>query len=306
MKNYLEISADKFRKTHKYLLPIYPLMALLIAVGYFFAIKYDYDDNIGHFEYGSVFFIVFTVAIVICAALALLYSRTMTKTLVFATDPADSALGLFGSIFGGVMALLVAFLTIKDGLDLLTLLEKGAALLLIPLALFLFLGCASSMTRSKLRSAFAILGALSINLTIFSDYFDFFLPLNSPVRNLILLTQLSVMLFLLSEARLTFGVESHRPTVSFSYLTAVLAATIAPGYSLGGVLVYLFAPMADDPNPPLARLGLYIAIGIIALGRLVQMPALIIDKPEKTEDESTAEALAGETSDVSQGNDSAE
>jgi len=279
MKNIPSISAESFRKTNKILIIIYPLLAIVIAIGFFLAMKSDFEPAIGHFKQGSVGFIMSIIGIAVSAALAFIYSRFMTRSLAIVDEPHDSTLDLFGSIFGAAMAIITALFMLAK-FELMTIIEKGAAIFLFALAGSLILGCVSSMRTSKIRSLCAVLGALSINLTIFSCYFDLSLPLNSPIRNLLLVAQLSALLFLLSEARLTFGAKSGRSTVSFAYLSSALAATITLGYSLGGVLVYLFAPLKNDPNPMVSRLGLYIAIGVIAIGRLAALPSLSDDKSE--------------------------
>ena len=103
---------------------------------------------------------------------------------------------------------------------------------------------------------------------MFADYFNFELPLNSPVRNFVTVAKAAVLLYLLSEARFSFGAASHRPVVTQTVFAAGLTASVTLGYSLGALIASVFGGIASDPNPGVFELALLASIGIHAAGRL--------------------------------------
>ena len=115
---------------------------------------------------------------------------------------------------------------------------------------------------------------LSVNMSIFVCYFDPAVPLNSPVRNLTTIMQCAALLFLLSEARLTFGVGSHRITMPSYIFANAACAALTGGIALGGILSRLLNSESADPNLSLLRLGLYLALAVTAVSRLYAMPKI--------------------------------
>ena len=82
----------------------------------------------------------------------------------------------------------------------------------------------------------AVIGALSVNLAMFACYFDFTIPLNSPVRNFTTLMQAAILLFLFSEARLMIVKEPKELPPPFQLATEYAAVILGMGVSLGGIL----------------------------------------------------------------------
>ena len=105
-------------------------------------------------------------------------------------------------------------------------------------------------------------------------------------------------LFLLSEARISFGAKSFRITVPFYVFSCGTCAALAGGIALGGLMNRLLTAQPSDPNLSALRLGLYLALAILALSRLAVLPGICgkYTEPPKKEPEKAEEPTAGESS----------
>ncbi|MBR5680620.1 MAG: hypothetical protein IKX19_08185 [Clostridia bacterium] len=265
------------------------IFALAIGVCYALAMYRDFDFTIGHFALDSV---PFHIAAVVCgigvliAAVAYLFSGTM----IYDPLPEPTSLSAFSGVLAAAMCLVILYQAI---------LVRAAAIptkFITPenLSLFsalagLFLGAsvlvnffsAQSRGMKTLPVVCAVIGALSVNLAMFACYFDFTVPLNSPVRNLTTLMQAAILLFLFSEARLTLVKGPKELPVPFQIATQYAAVILGLGISLGGILWRLlravsaafepYSPLTAGPDPtlPLPRLVLYLALSLLAFDRLL-------------------------------------
>ena len=77
-----------------------------------------------------------------------------------------------------------------------------------------------------------------------------------------------MLLFFLSEAKLSFVNEKNRVSYAFSYFASFLCSTITLGISLGMFLSRLLNPIINDPQPNLLKCAMYFAVSVTALARL--------------------------------------
>ncbi|MGN1410327.1 MAG: hypothetical protein ACI4XJ_09140 [Eubacteriales bacterium] len=280
---------------------IYIVFAALTAVTYFFAMKNDFDADIGHFAFGSVPFYI-CASVTALSALAAVISSYSSKKYVYASIPENGAVYYFGACLSAILALVIFVIGLGD--MRLTVLSGGASfsslpaklkfelfeLILTPfIAVSYILSLFEKTKVSKIRAALTVLAAVSLNLSLFSCYFDFSIPLNSPVRNYITIMDSSILLFLLSEARLSFPAEEKRASYSFSVFASGVSASVTLGISAGMILLRLICPIADDPNPDLYRCALYFAISLTAEARLFSLTGCAKDKPNEKTAENTGD-----------------
>lgn len=281
---------------------IYIVFAALTAVTYFFAMKNDFDADIGHFAIGSVPFYI-CASVTALSALAAVISSYSSKKYAYASIPENGAVYYFGACLSAILALVIFVIGLGD--MRLTVISSGASVSSLPakskfelfeliltpfIAISYILSLFEKTKVSGIRAALTVLAAVSLNLSLFACYFDFSIPLNSPVRNYITIIDSSLLLFLLSEARLSFPAEERRASYSFSVFASALSASITLGISAGMILHRLICPMVEDPNPDLYSCALYFAISLTAAARLFSLTRCAADKPaEDKSNEKTAE-----------------
>lgn len=287
-------SPRAFLILHSISRPLLPILALVIAVSFFFAMKYDFESDIGHFTADSVPFHIVISCAVISVIFACIFALASYRSASFTAVPDESPITVFSSVFSAIMsvgALISAAVDISIGVEV-SRFSQIAAILLPFIGISSILSLIPSLRFSKIRQISAILAAVSVNFSMFADYFDFALPLNSPIRNLVTVMKCSILLYLLSEARFSFGHNITRTTVPFFALSSSLTAAITLGYSLGAAAYAILSDTADNPNPSLLSLALYTAIGIHALGRVLTCAKCVGEyveppKEEKAKEEKT-------------------
>ena len=104
----------------------------------------------------------------------------------------------------------------------------------------------------------------------------------------------SAILYLLAEARLTFGADSYRITIPFYIFASGTTVILSGGIALGGLSNRILFDHADDPNLSLLWLGLFLALAVHAAGRLISLPAICSKykeppKPDNSPEESQKE-----------------
>lgn len=258
---------DTFAAGLRRAFPAFPSAAVLLGLVYYFGLRTAFDYTIGHFEPSALFvlLVVFTILGVILSAIP----ARLAKNTISVTDvPAGNLCTLFASVMAAVLAVILAAVSIlafTPGTTVVAKLEAFTLPFIALAAIFPFRG-------STVHRISAIIGVISVNLTMFSCYFDPIIPINSPVRNLTVIMQSAILLLLLSEARITFGVKSHRITVPFYIFANGTAVILAGGIAFGGLLNRLTAYQPGDPNLSALRLSLYLALAVLAAGRLFALP----------------------------------
>jgi hypothetical protein len=206
-----------------------------------------------------------------------------TKKKISITKPHDESRAVsFFAVFAAVMAVFGCFKDMSAILGYYNIpkLALGATLGLIAIALAALHLAFPRRGTSKTAQLLFTLSVLALDLEILANYFNQTMPLNSPVRYIIMLGEISVMLFFVSEARLSFGLQttadgetSKRALFPFFLFTNAVTGSVALGVSVGGILFKLFCEtdgtaLTTAIHPSLFRLAMYIAIAGIAIARL--------------------------------------
>ena len=288
-----------------------PLFGTAAAVCYAAAMSRDFEFGLGHFSPSSVFFL---AAVVFCAlgcVLSLVYAASFAGRTVYRALPSPSPLSFFGAFLGAAMCVLIFMQNLlgyrtaraeeaRDAADGLIVAGplSSVKLYLIAAVLGLFLAAALLFPLlHKSRHAWyaviaALLGVLSVNISMFAAYFDFSVPLNSPVRNFTTLTQGVVLLFLLGEARIALCEDPADLPPAFQYFSSAACAVFGIGIGGGGGVWQILRSFSfgseilfktPEPNLPASRLFLYAAIGCIAADRLLHSDIRLLTKEEIAE-----------------------
>ena len=256
------------------------VLSIIIGAAYFLAMKTGFNPVIGHFD-PTPWFWIFSIGIaaaaviaLVCAVLCRGYGFSAPETTIAETTvrAASAALSLF--IFAQfIMGVFVEHLYF-------TKLNKAAGILLV----FIAIAFICSMLQPRVSRAFTavafILAALAVNINIFSYYFNFSLPVNSPVRNVAIIMQCAVLLFMIAEARLSLPRESGRSTAQFAAFVYLVTFTLCFGLTLAAIVFNAAFPDAGVPNLDSGRLALFLCISILSIFRFVKI-AQNLTEPEK-------------------------
>lgn len=261
-----------FIRTLKKWIPALPVIGVVVALALSGGLVMDFDEDIGHFAFGAGTFYVMTAGIIAAVVIsAVLGIRARGK---FSLDayPDSVPLSLCASYFTAVMAVVTAAASLYDFFVLKlrtgSTLETLSVVLFPAIAISMLLGSHEKTRQSVVRILFAILSALAVNLNMFACYFDFTLPLNSPVRNVITIAQAGVMLLLLSEVRLALS-EKKRATAPFYVFTSAFAASAVLGISFGLCVYGFVSPDAANMGVSVYRFACYFGVGLLGLSRLL-------------------------------------
>ena len=301
--------ASEKRPVPRFLLLSFPVLGVLLAVCYAAAMARDFEFNIGHFAPASLFFRAAVVIGLLGAVLAAGIAAFTSGRTAFTVLPRPSGLSLFGGVLGAVLS---AALCLQNLLGYRSALaaEKTesispAKLFLASAVLGLFLAAALVLSLSADRRhrwyalICTLLGTFSVNVAMFAAYFDFTVPLNSPVRNFTTVCQASVMLFLLGEARISLTAEDAVTELppAFQLFTSGACALFGIGIGGGGALWQILRSFAfgseiisktPEPNLPALRLALYFAVGVIAADRLLHSDVRLLTADEIAENKRKA------------------
>lgn len=232
-----KITQNKFKRTAvvSSLVP-----GVLGGLFLFLAVRKDFDSGIGHFAEGSVLFGCFAA----CLAAAVI-AAAVTAVLAGKRRylPAEGETAGILRIFPAYSAALIAAVLFGTGVWDRLRLESSSLpglieLILLPgIAVYFVLAVSQNGRCGKARAAAGIASCLSVNFMLFSGYFDFTLPLNSPVRNALTIMEAALLLFFLSETRTVLG----KNTPAFSCFASCTAISLTGGIGTGLFLVVMFA-----------------------------------------------------------------
>ena len=268
-QNKTETSIPYLRTLRKWT-PVLPILGIVIALALSVGLVMDFDEDIGHFAIGSPSFYLMTAGTAAAALIAAVFGKCATQKFSLTSCPETAPLSVCASYFTALMAIITAAAFFYDTFLLnriatpLELMSNGT---LFALPVSMLLGAHETTRHSTVRVIFAILAALSVNLNMFACYFDFTLPLNSAVRNLITIAQAGAMLILLSEVRLALSPE-RRATAPFLVFSSVFGASAVFGISFGLCVFAFVSPDAIDMGISVYRFASYFGIALLALSRL--------------------------------------
>lgn len=218
---------------------------------FFFAVRNDFDGDIGHFARGSILFGGFVgvcvALLILCVGFSLIARRRAapcvgerapagTLRRVSSLCVALASIALFiSNLFSLFAAESVRFAALAQTIAL-----PGAAA-------FFAMESSEKYRKSKAHTISGCLACLSVNFMLFDGYFDFTLPLNSPIRNAITVMESALLLFLLSRTRSSLD----KNTPAFSALAVALAASVMGATALGLTLTVVLTPTAVPAGIPL-------------------------------------------------------
>lgn len=294
-------AAEKIGKAAPFLL----IFAVITAASVSGGMILSFDREVGHFAYNSTWLYVIGASLALSAIVSGILGLISKNKFSFAEFPETTWLSWFASFLGGIMAIIYAVRLAecyRTGSSPLSLLS---GILFAALAISLILGCFRRRSTSLFRAVFSILAALSVIASMFACYFDFTLPINSPVRHLITVDQAGVVLMLLQESRFAIAPEKRATSGFFAFSTAFASSAVL-GIS-SGLVIFTLAAQGDygfTLSP--FQFSCYAAIGLLALARLLTFGKTIKEYiPQKTDQKS--DANAGESTadgDDNGGNDS--
>ncbi len=252
------------------------VFAVLLAFTFFWSVRTSYTEPIGHLTstFISGFLTglsVFGAVLVLVAAVILGRKRSVVR------QPRLSGLGWFAVIFSAVIAgAICVSMLISLIRDSFSAAQLAVAVLFGLLAAGLVCILFSSRVSVAARVLLLSLGALALIGTLFLVYFDFSVPLSGTIHRLNMTVLCFGVLFLLSEARLSFGPaeeEGNRSTSFFYILACGLAASLMTGFAAGSLLIRIFCDVTADPPLPILTLALLLAFGLFSFDRLAAWPA---------------------------------
>lgn len=287
-------SSKLFTKYYRILLPFFPILAGLAGIAGALALLFDFDSGISHFAEGSPWFALM-VGLWCSGIVVLLFAMFPFGRRVRQYRPAKADTGVtFCSFFVAALSCLLslrqlytAFTTAPDAtavVDILPMTKLAAVFLLCGAFYFLYVGLGKNSTGNAVAMLLSLIACLGVIMVLFRDYFDFALPLNSPLRNMTTLAWSGMLLFLLTEARMQ--VDLWYTSVPFTVFSCLFAVLFTGGYGLAGVIVAL-AGQSVSGQFDLIQSALFLGVGALAFFRVRQLPDLIGDHlpPPPTKDE---------------------
>ncbi len=278
-------STKRYLALAKKLLPALPVCALSAGLCWALTLATGFDADIGHIQRGCVWFYLMLIPLLAGAALTgtLAYAARRTRQYRLPkTGVGETFTALFAATLLGFHALkeIYTLTTTPPEANLLgpDLTMPAAAALFLCVAYLLLVGLGR---RSVLLAWMAMGSIVSCTLILFRDYFDFTLPLNSPVRYMTALTVMGLLLFFLSEARM--HTDLWYSSAPFSVAAYGITLVLTGGAGLAQAVLALLG----NPQFSLVREVAFAAIAALAFFRLRQLSSLLGDHmpPPPTEEE---------------------
>lgn len=249
---------------------IFFILSLISGIALFCSMKYSFDSDIEHFN-NSAEFIIFSASAVCAAAIALVVSITAKNS----AEKMDAMIsrGYIQTFTGCSAALLSIALFVKDAIDMYFSLSPAykpsfleiAELVTVPaIAVFFITELSDNVKLKNVHSIAGIIACLSVNLKLFNYYFNFSMPLNSPVKNALLIMESAFLLFMLSKTRSAL----NKNTVRFFTFASGTAASVMGGLSLGLTLAKIFVSGTPD-SVSLLRCILCFFVSLYSCGNFI-------------------------------------
>ena len=281
-------SAEKYARLVKTGTVISAVLSVLIAGVYWCGMHFGFDFSVGHYSsarWGCLTAALIALGVILAATIGLSVRKCSLKPQ---NEPkvADIVVRLVAAV-ACAASFVVFFSSIFKGEAYYGTLDKLSGILSLFAPVFFVL----SLTKvdGRVTAFCALLAALSVNFEIFSAYFDFTVPINGAVRNMILLTRCAVLLFFISEARFALPSDSKRLTAPFAVFVNCASLSVAGGISLGALLYRLNDVNPADEAPSTVKLFVYLTVAAVALVRLVGIPKLLCEKIEDDEENEKGE-----------------
>lgn len=265
-----ESKIPRVRQIEK-IFPALPVIGVIIALAVSSGLVLSFDNDIGHFEFGSTSFYITAVGIIVATVLSAVLAVRSLNSFSLTAFPTGEPLSSCAAYFAALMAIIETAADLYGAIFLDApidgTLELLSVILLPAVSISLILGTLEKTRSSCAKIIFALVGSLSIISDMFARYFDFTLPLNSPIRNLITIAEAGILLFLFSEIRLAIS-HKERATAPFFVFSTAFASSAVLGISFG-LCVYAFSsPYAAEAGISVYRFAFCFGTAILASSRL--------------------------------------
>lgn len=214
------------------------LFAALIGLTLFLALRFDFDSDIGHFTKNSPFFLCFAFLIGASVLSGVCFALIAKQKNAASPTPLSEGVSACIAPCAAALSALLLFIMNLSALSRPSVTTLGAILLLPGISAFYILGILPSFRGGKLHAAAGILGTLSVNCLIFNSYFDFTLPLNSPIRNALIVMEAAYLLSLL----FTTGSILGKTSAPMCHFVKLIGIALSGGIAFGLLLAAAFAP----------------------------------------------------------------
>ncbi|MBQ8401865.1 MAG: hypothetical protein IJX14_08050 [Clostridia bacterium] len=281
------VSSKRFAAMFRCIVPAVLILSVLAGVSFAFTCLRDFDTDIGHVQHGSVWFglMIGAVLLGLAGTVVLTISAWPVRQFRYPSAGYGETISAFmtAALLGvhALRQLLVTFTTAPvsaSAFDTTILNRLSAAGLLLAALYFV---CAGIGRHGAVQTALSLCGCVSMMLVLFRLYFDFSMPLNSPIRNLSMLACTGLLLFLLAETRVNVDLwYTGAPFTVFSHLSVILLTGV---YGLGGLIL----SVCGVGGFSMIESAAYLSAAALGFFRLQQFPSLIGDHipPPPTEDD---------------------
>lgn len=238
-------------------------LTLLAALLRSLAFATAFDSVVGYFDaniFSTLLYIVIAMAVAGAIAHAVIIPRVSRTELRLIPDTAKgSALvrlgGLLVALAYAACAAYELMTVLAVGADVYTLLFLASSLLAIPYFL---------LPPTKVTAWFGLAAPAFCILSLITEYFDRYVPMNSPIKLMQQCTALAIVLFLLTEFNALAGNPQPKRALPLGYLAAFFA--ISNGVSS------IVAALTDAAIPLhyVVRAVVMLALGLYVAARLAQ------------------------------------
>lgn len=271
----------------KKILPVPAVLALLSGVCWGMTCLSAFDWGIGHIAGSSVWFAAALACLILglgCTAMLMIPARRTRQYRFPTVGLAETFCSFFTAAMLGIRGfrlLYEQFTTAPESAAMVNtaLLGKLAAVgMFVCAAYFLCLGLGR---RGAVMTVLSMGSCLGVMLVLFRDYFDFTLPLNSPLRNFAMLAWAALLLFFIAETRV--HVDLWYTGTAYTVFTYCFVILICGTVGLGQAI----AAFAGCSSFNLIGETAFLAAAALAFFRLKSLPSLLGDHlpPPPTEEE---------------------
>lgn len=233
-------------------------LSLLAAVLRSLAFVTTFDRAVGYFDRGIIPTLLYIV-IVLALAGILIFAVACRRNALNLPSPARKQRSLLLSIAAGALGAVLAFAGVWDvlafasGASPLVLVRGLAAALAIPYFLFY---------TNKRTLSFGLAAHLYCLLLLVAEYFDRYVPMNSPVKTMQQFALVTLMLYLVCEMYTAMGTVRPIRTAVFGLLSVFLCITGGISCIVAGIAGDILSRDYLIGAIVLLALGLYTAAGL--------------------------------------------
>jgi len=256
-----------FLRLYAAFLKFLPIFAVLGGIFWILTISMTFDSDIGHVRKGSPWFILCCI----CLAAGIVYtlftaagSRFSRQYRIATPGMPEIFLSFFTAGLFGIRFLQELYtLVVDSGMEKAgTTTVLAAVTMLFPALYFVCMGLGK---RGTLVTVMAMGSIAHMMFTLFRDYFDFTLPLNSPLRGMATLACAALLLFFIAEGRM--HVNLWQAELPFSVFAAACTVLLTGAAGIGQIVLSL-----TSGNFALLEQVQYLAAAGIAFCRLAAYP----------------------------------